>query len=126
MSWHDVVPWLADALVLLGMAVMTTGVYGLFRMPDIYTKLHAVSKAVVLGAIAIASLASGQAAIIDRVLLISGLLLLTTPVSAHVIGRAAFLAERRGEPLGHVELVEASGSTKAPGWSSTDSSTSSE
>jgi multicomponent Na+:H+ antiporter subunit G len=96
MTWNDISPWIADVLVLIGVIVMTVGVYGLLWMPDVHLKLHAVSKAVVLGviAIAIASLASGQAEIIDRVLLISGLLVLTTPVSAHVIGRAAYMAEQ--------------------------------
>ena len=100
MTWHDFSPWIADVLVLIGVAVMTVGVYGLHWMPNVYLKLHAVSKAVVLGviAIAVASIASGEAEIIDRVLLIGGLLVLTTPVSAHVIGRAAYLAERQ-EPI---------------------------
>ena len=48
---HDLVPWLADALVVLGVAVMTVGVYGVVRMPDIYTRLHAASKSVFLGVI---------------------------------------------------------------------------
>jgi multicomponent Na+:H+ antiporter subunit G len=97
MTWHDLSPWIADVLVLIGSVVMTVGVYGLLWMPNVYLKLHAVSKSVVLGVIAIvfASLVSGQAQVIDRVLLISGLLVLTTPVSAHVIGRAAYMAERQ-------------------------------
>jgi multicomponent Na+:H+ antiporter subunit G len=97
MTWRDLSPWVADVLVLIGVVVMTVGVYGLHWMPTVYLKLHAVSKAVVLGviAIAVASIASGDAEIIDRVLLIGGLLVLTTPVSAHVIGRAVYLAEQQ-------------------------------
>ena len=87
----DVGPYFADALVILGVAVMTFGVYGLIRMPDIYTKLHASSKAVFLGAITLmaASVATGEKDIIMRVILIGGALLITTPVSAHVIAHAA-------------------------------------
>jgi monovalent cation/proton antiporter MnhG/PhaG subunit len=33
--------WLADALVVAGLAVMTLGVYGILRFPDVYTRLHA-------------------------------------------------------------------------------------
>ncbi len=82
----------ADALVLLGLAVTTLGVLGMFRMPDVYTQLHAASKAVFLGIVAflLASLASGDATITSRVLLIAVFLLLTTPVGAHVIARAAW------------------------------------
>ena len=29
--------WSADALVVLGVAIMTIGVYGVIRMPDVYT-----------------------------------------------------------------------------------------
>jgi multicomponent Na+:H+ antiporter subunit G len=83
--------WIADGLVLLGVAVMTIGVFGMFRMPDVYMKIHAVSEAVAVGVFSIlaASLVTGDASIIYRIILIGALLLVTTPVSAHVIARAA-------------------------------------
>ena len=92
----DVGPYLADALVVLGMLVVTLGVYGLVRMPDIYVQLHAASKSVLLGVVsfALASIVTGERGIIFRVLLIAVLLLLTTPVAAHAIARAAY---RSGE-----------------------------
>lgn len=93
--------WVADALVLLGVVVMTVGVYGVFRMPDVYTELHAASKAVFLGVIAllVASVVTGDAAIIARAALIGVFLVLTTPVAAHVIALAAFrLGERMETP----------------------------
>jgi multicomponent Na+:H+ antiporter subunit G len=101
----DAVPWLADALVVLGVVVMTIGVYGVVRMPDVYTRLHAASKSVFLGVISLvlASLVTGDAAIIARVLLIGAVLLLTTPVSAHAIGRGAYLDHERMETPGAVD-----------------------
>ncbi|MDP9355265.1 MAG: monovalent cation/H(+) antiporter subunit G [Chloroflexota bacterium] len=89
----DAVPWIADALVILGVAIMTVGVYGVVRMPDLYTRLHAASKSVFLGTISLvlASMVTGEAAIVARVLLIGVLLLLTTPVASHAIGRGAYL-----------------------------------
>ncbi len=89
----DAVPWVADALVILGVAIMTVGVYGVVRMPDLYTRLHAASKSVFLGTISLvlASMVTGEAAIVARVLLIGVLLLLTTPVASHAIGRGAYL-----------------------------------
>ncbi|HVM17828.1 MAG TPA: monovalent cation/H(+) antiporter subunit G [Gaiellaceae bacterium] len=94
MSWGALA---ADALVVLGVAVMTIGVYGVFRMPDTYTQLHAASKAVVLGVIAllVASLATGDATVVARSALIAVFLIATTPVAAHVIGRAAYLQDER-------------------------------
>ena len=92
-----VTPWLADALVVIGVFVVTIGVYGMIRMPDTFTKLHAASKAVFLGVISLmaASTFTGEPEIILRVLLITFFLLVTTPVSAHVIGRAAYFRNER-------------------------------
>jgi multicomponent Na+:H+ antiporter subunit G len=96
---------LADVLVVLGVFVMTIGVYGIFRMPDTYTQLHASSKAVFLGVIAllVASSATGDTTIIARAALIGVFLLLTTPVSAHVIARAAFVLREPMETPGAVD-----------------------
>ena len=77
-------PWLADALVILGIAVMTLGVYGIIWMPDVYNKLHAASKVVFLGVISllVATAATGDPAFIYRLVVIGAFLLLTTPQGA--------------------------------------------
>lgn len=100
-----VIPWAADALVVLGILVMTVGVYGVLRMPDTYTRLHVASKMVFLGAmpLLLASALTGGREVILRVILIAFFLLLTTPVSAHVIGRAAYL---RGERMQAPEAAD--------------------
>ena len=101
-------PYLADALVILGLWVMTVGVYGMIRMPDTYTRLHAASKAVFLGVISFcaSSAVTGEPAIIYRAILIAAFLLVTTPISAFVIARAAFL---RGERMEAPEALDESG-----------------
>jgi multicomponent Na+:H+ antiporter subunit G len=88
----------ADALTVLGLLILTVGVYGVVRMPDVYTQLHAASKAGFLGIalLLVAASVEGDAAIITRAVLIITLLAVTTPVAAHAIGHAA---RRRGEPL---------------------------
>ena len=98
-------PWVADALVLLGVFGMTVGIYGILRMPDVYNKLHAASKVVFLGVIMllIASAVTSDAEIILRAILIGVFLVLTTPVSAHVVGKAAFLRGHRMETPGAVD-----------------------
>lgn len=123
---RSLAPYLADALVLLGITVMTVGVYGIIRMPDVYTKLHAASKAVFLGAIslALASIATGDMDIILRVLLISGVLLITTPISSHVIAHAAAIEQERMQTPGAIdesfyhlnEPTDISGTQAWRGW----------
>ena len=100
--------WIADALVLLGVVVMTVGVYGVFRMPDVYTELHAASKAVFLGVVVllVASAATGDGAIVARAVLIGVFLVLTTPVAAHVIALAAY---RQGERMRTPGALDESG-----------------
>lgn len=100
-----VLPWVADALVLLGVFGMTVGIYGIVRMPDVYNKLHAASKVVFLGVtmLLIASAVTSDAGIILRAILIGVFLILTTPVSAHVVGKAAFLRGHRMETPGAVD-----------------------
>lgn len=98
-------PWLADAMVVLGVATITIGVYGVVRLPDVYLKLHAAGKSVVLGVVslAVASVVTGDPAIVARVALIAALLLLTTPVASHAIGRAAYLEGERMSVPGSID-----------------------
>ncbi|CAN5646121.1 hypothetical protein BH24ACT18_BH24ACT18_02140 [soil metagenome] len=106
--FSSVVPFLADALVILGVFVMTVGVYGAIRMPDLYTKLHAMSKTVFLGVISLclSSAITGDPQVIFRVTLITAFLIVTTPIAAFVIARAAYLME---EPMESPEPVDESG-----------------
>jgi len=101
----EALPWLADALVVLGVGIITLGVYGVIRMPDLYTRLHAASKSAFLGvfSLVVASIVTGDAAIIARVLLIGAVLLLTTPVASHAIARGAYLERERMETPGAVD-----------------------
>jgi len=94
-----------DAAVILSVAVMTLGVYGIWRMPDIYTKLHAASKAVFLGVVvlALSATAVAEGAIVYRVILIAIIVVITTPISSHIIGRAAYLLQERMETPGAVD-----------------------
>jgi multicomponent Na+:H+ antiporter subunit G len=90
-------PWLADALAVLGLVVLTISVYGMLRMPDVATRLHASGKAGLMGVLPIllASVLGGDPAAMPRAVLVGAFLVLTTPVVAHEIGRAAYLEDRR-------------------------------
>ncbi len=102
---RSLLPLVADVLVVLGVTIMTIAVYGALRMPDVYTKLHGTSKGVLLGVLPLllATVAAGQLGITLRAVLIAVFLILTTPVSAHAIGRAAFLEEERMQTPGAVD-----------------------
>jgi multicomponent Na+:H+ antiporter subunit G len=70
---------------------------GTVRFDDVYVRLHAASKAVVLGVVAVlvASLATRDGTTIARALLVAAFLLFTTPVATHAIGRAQWLRDHR-------------------------------
>ena len=103
-----VLPWVADILVVFGTFIVTIGVYGIIRMPDTFTRLHAASKSVFLGLITLllASVFTTDKGIILRVIMIAFFLLMTTPVSAHVIGKAYF---HRGGRMRAPDAVDESG-----------------
>jgi multicomponent Na+:H+ antiporter subunit G len=100
----------ADLLVVLGLAVMTLGVYGIIRFPDVYTQLHASGKAAFLGVslLLAAAVVGGGAAIGGRVVLTVVLLALTTPVAAHAIAQAA---HHRREPMRSPGAVDETATT---------------
>ncbi len=94
-------------LVFFGTLVMTIAVYGLIRMPDVYTRLHAASKGAVLGVIPIlaGSMFTGDVAVISRAILVAAFLLITTPIASSAIGRAAFLVR---QPMASPDFVDES------------------
>ena len=85
----------ASALTGLALVVMTLGVVGLFRMPDLYLRLHAASKAVVLGVATIAAAVAitGDAGTLARAALVAAALLVTSPAGTHAVARAAYRRE---------------------------------
>lgn len=97
--------YMFDALVILGVVVMTLGIIGIIRMPDLYTKLHGASKAVFLGVIvlAISGMVIADGSIVARLVLISLTLLVTTPVASHVLGRAGYLMHERMDTPGAID-----------------------
>lgn len=117
MSGSQALAIAADLLVVLGLLVTTLGVAGMFRMPDVYTELHAASKAAFLGIVAflLASLATSDGTLMARAALITIFLVLTTPVGAHAIARAAY---QRREPMATPGALDESGCGLAPSESS--------
>ena len=83
---------LAVILLALGSIIMTISVYGVLRMPDVYSQLHAAGMASGLGAITIllAAIATRDAGTMTDAILVITFLLLTAPISSHAIAWAAY------------------------------------
>lgn len=94
----DAFYYLAGAMLLVGAAFSFIAALGLLRLPDLYTRMHSASKAGTVGSgltlIAIA-LVSFDSAVILRALLGFVFFLLTAPISAHLLARAAYVAGYR-------------------------------
>jgi len=96
-------PILAGILMVGGTVFVIVASIGLLRLPDLYTRMHAVTKAGTLGIgliLVSAAVAFGDVSVATRSLVALLFVLLTAPVSAHMIGRAGY--------LGGVELWEES------------------
>lgn len=86
-------------LLLVGAFFVLVAALGLVRMPDVYIRMHAATKAGTLGAMLILGAAAVHGAdlgITARAVAAIAFLLTTAPVAAHLIGRAAYLG---GVPL---------------------------
>ena len=91
--------WPATIAVVLGVILCLLSAVGVLRMPDVYIRLQVASKASSLGIALLmlgVALHFGELSVTIRALLVVVFLFLTAPVTAHVIGRAAYLT---GTPL---------------------------
>ncbi len=87
--------YVAVGLMLIGSLLSALAALGILRFPDVYTRLHAASKAGPLGAgliLLAVGFASGDWSIAIRCVLGFLFLILTSPVSAHLLARAALRA----------------------------------
>lgn len=98
MTYSDI---LVAALVFVGALFMLIGSWGLVKLPDFFTRLHAPTKAstlgmgaTLLGSLIWFSLSEGSIHIHE--LVISLFLFLTAPVSAYMMGKAAL---HRSQPM---------------------------
>jgi multicomponent Na+:H+ antiporter subunit G len=89
---NDLQSIIAALLVLSGSGFALTAAVGLLRFPDLYTRMHAASKAGTLGScvmlVALAVFAD-DLSITTRALGGVAFFLLTAPVSTHLLAKAA-------------------------------------
>lgn len=102
--------YIAGALLIVGALFTFLAAIGILRLPDLYTRMHAASKAGSLGAgltlIAIA-IYSLDAAVALRALAGVTFLILTAPVAAHLLARAAYTAGYKPAAITHINDLEA-------------------
>jgi multicomponent Na+:H+ antiporter subunit G len=80
-------------LIASGTFFMFLAGLGILRMPDVYTRMHASTKAASLGAgliLIAAAIYFGDLAVVTRALLTTFFIFLTAPVAAHMLGRSAY------------------------------------
>lgn len=82
---------LADLLLLLGGLFLFLGAVGLNRMPDVYNRIQAGTKAVTLGTLALLlGIALHQPDWWPKLLVLALLILVTNPVGSSTLARAFY------------------------------------
>lgn len=105
----DILAYVAGALLIVGAFFSLAAAIGILRLPDLYTRMHAASKAGTLGSglafVAIAVFAlDGSVAL--RALAGFVFFLLTAPISAHLLAKAAYAAGYRPTEMMKVNDLE--------------------
>lgn len=88
------IEWLTAAALVIGTAFILTSSVGLLRLPDFYTRMHGPTKAATLGMgfvllAAVLHFSFGYDKISIREVLATAFIFLTSPVSAHMLTKAA-------------------------------------
>lgn len=97
---------LVAALVATGTTFMLLAAIGVIRMPDVYMRLQVSTKGASLGAgcvVLAVPIFFFDMGIAVRALLIVVFIFLTTPISAHMLARAAYIV---GVPLWEGSVVD--------------------
>jgi multicomponent Na+:H+ antiporter subunit G len=89
MSWYE---WIQAAVLLAGVLFFSVGTIGVLRFPDVYTRVHALTKAdnLGLGLVVLALMPSaGSIAGALKLLLVWALVLAASATSGHLVARRA-------------------------------------
>ena len=116
--------WLVAVLLVIGGLFILIGAFGMVKLPDLYTRLHAPTKATTLGigCILLAAMLmrwAGDEGFGIHELVISLFLFITAPVSAYMIAKAALhlrIPLRAGSA--NPQLAEPARQRRAPDQSS--------
>jgi multicomponent Na+:H+ antiporter subunit G len=90
---------ITGTLMLIGSALMLIAAIGVVRMPDLFTRMQATTKAATLGAGLVmlgTAVHFATFSVTTRAVAAIAFVLLTAPIAAHLLGRAAYFL---GVPL---------------------------
>ncbi len=93
-------------LLIIGTTFTLIAAIGVLRMPDVYRRLQVSTKGATLGAGVIllaVAVSFAEFGIVVRALLIIAFIFLTTPISGHMLARAAY---RIGVPLWESSVID--------------------
>ena len=97
---------ITSILVLAGALFSLAAAVGVVRLPDVLVRMHASTKAGTLGCgliLVAVAVHFGDTSVIGLCVLAIVFLLLTAPIAAHMIGRAAY---RTGVPLWSETVID--------------------
>ena len=97
---------LTGGLMLTGALFMLAGSLGVLRMPDLFLRMSASTKAATLGTSALliaVAVHFGEIGVTTRALATIVFLMLTAPVAAHMLGRAGYFV---GVKLADATLID--------------------
>lgn len=97
MTWWSLLDGAGAVCLLLGAFLCLAGAVGLVRFPDTLSRLHAATKPQTLGLILILAglaLTLRTWAAVTTLVLLAATQFFTSPVSAHLVGRAAYRSRR--------------------------------
>ena len=100
------IDWLSGGLFIIGATLALLAAVGVLRMPDVFTRMQASTKASTLGLgslLAGVALRNPELSFVVRAASIAAFMVLTTAVAAHVIARAA---ARSGAPMWEGTVVD--------------------
>jgi multicomponent Na+:H+ antiporter subunit G len=88
------------ALCVIGLFFTVSGVVGILRMPDVYSRIQCSSKTITMGALPLLlAVAVGRGLVTSygsRALIVAALLLVVNPAASHALARAAY---KTGVPM---------------------------
>ncbi len=108
MSAIEIAKIVVGVLLLIGSLLSLLSTFGLLRLPDIYNRTHAATKAATLGTVSILVGSFIFFYVVDGIIsakLLLGILFvfITAPVAGHMVGRAAY---RTGVPLWEMTIKD--------------------
>ena len=88
---NEILEYIGQGLVILGSIFLFLGALGIYRMPDLYNRLQAGTKATTLGAIGvILGVGFMQPEWIVKTIIIVIFIAIANPLSSHALARAAY------------------------------------